>query len=174
MIRPLTTSDLSAFLALRKQSWSTDPLSWDHDPGEVVDPEEWRPRMDAIDNERFILGYFLTEDRTEPQLAGIIGFSRFEKQKRRHRAMVWGVYVDPEARGRGAAKLLLEECLERARKMEGLHHLVLSVSNHAEAAIRLYTAAGFVEWGRETAAARTGEVFMDEIHMRFELSRTRQ
>jgi len=43
--------------------------------------------------------------------------------------------------------------------------VILSVSHHATAAIRLYERAGFVEWGREVAAARTGEVFMDEIHM---------
>lgn len=165
MIRPLTPADLDAFLALRQQSWTTDPLSWDHDPGDTVDREEWRLRMEAIPNERFILGYFLTEDRDQPELAGIIGFTRFEKLKRRHRAMVWGVYVSPAARGLGASKLLLEECLKRARRMEGLHHLVLSVSNHATAAIRLYQGAGFREWGREVEAARTGEVAMDEIHM---------
>lgn len=165
MIRPLKETDLDAFLALRKQSWTSDPLSWDHDPGEVMSREEWLPRMEAIPNERFILGYFLTEDRKEPELAGIIGFSRFEKLKRRHRAMVWGVYVGPVARGRGVSKLLLEECLRRARGMEGLHHLILSLSNHATAACRLYSGAGFKEFGRELEAARTGGVAMDEIHM---------
>lgn len=130
-----------------------------------MDREEWRLRIETIPHERFILGYFVTTDHDQPELAGIIGFTRFEKLKRRHRAMVWGVYVGPAARGMGASKLLLEACLERARRMEGLHHLVLSVSNHATAAIRLYEWAGFTVFGREPEAARTGETFMDEIHM---------
>lgn len=165
MIRPLKISDLDAFLVLRKQSWTTDPLSWDHDPSDALSREEWRLRMEAIPNERFILGYFLTEDLEAPELAGIIGFTRFEKLKRRHRAMVWGVYVGPSARGRGVSKMLLKECLHLAREMEGLHHLVLTVSSYAKAARKLYSSAGFTEFGREVEAARTGEVAMDEIHM---------
>jgi len=165
MIRPLITADLDAFIALRKRSWADDPLSWDHEPGEAIDPEEWRDRIVESENGSVLFGYFLTEDRAEPELVGLTGMKRFEATKRSHRAMIWGVYVSPVARGRGASKLLLEACIARARKLEGLHHLVLSVSHHAKAALRSYEKVGFTVFGREPAAARTGEVFMDEIHM---------
>lgn len=164
MIRPLTPNDVAAFVALRKQSFSTDPLSWDHDPDATVSVEEWAPRLQQTADD-LVLGFFLTEGRDQPELAGMIGLQRFKKQKRRHRAMVWGVYVSPAARGRAAARQMLDEVIQRAREMEGLDHLVLSVSNHALAANHLYTSKGFVEWGRELRAARTGDTWMDEVWM---------
>lgn len=167
MIRPLTTADAPAFVALRKQSFSTDPLSWDHLPDKEVSLEVWAPRLEETEDNT-VFGFFLTEGRDTPVLAGMIGLQRPEKVKRRHRAMVWGVYVSPEARGQRAASQLLEAVVERAKSMEGLDHLILSLSNHAKAAHKLYSRAGFVEWGREQRAARTGDTWMDEIHMRLD------
>ncbi len=168
MIRSLTPDDLDAFIALRYRAFATDPLSWDHDPATPIDPEEWLPKILETDGQ-FVLGYFLTEGRQTPELAGLIGFTRYEKPKRRHRGLVWGVYVSPEARGRQVAKQLLTETIRRARAMEGLERITLTVSHHASAARALYTAAGFVEFGREPGASRTGEVAMDEIYMLLDL-----
>lgn len=168
MIRSLTPADIEAFTVLRRQSFASDPLSWDSDPDYEVTAEEWLPKILETDNQ-FVLGYFLTEGRETPELAGIIGFTRYEKLKRRHRAMVWGVYVSPAARGRGAARQLLAETIRRAKVMPGLERLTLTVSNHAKAALAMYEAAGFVTFGREPGAARTGEVSMDEIYMLLEL-----
>ncbi|WP_020569147.1 GNAT family N-acetyltransferase [Neolewinella persica] len=169
MIRPLTPDDTEAFIALRYEAFTTDPLSWDHEPGTPIDPEVWRPRIAEVPGLKFVLGYFLTEDRETPELAGILGFTRYEKPKRRHRAMLWGVYVSPAARGRNAGGQLLEETLRRARQLEGLERVTLTVSHLAPAALHLYRKAGFVEYGREPGAARTGKVRMDEIYMLLEL-----
>jgi ribosomal protein S18 acetylase RimI-like enzyme len=61
--------------------------------------------------EQFLLGYFMTDEAGQEHLAGLLGFQRYPKTKRRHRGMVWGVYVSPAARGRGAARQLLRECI---------------------------------------------------------------
>ncbi|MFT6000383.1 MAG: ribosomal protein S18 acetylase RimI-like enzyme [Neolewinella sp.] len=169
MIRSLTPADTEAFVALRYQAFTTDPLSWDHDPGTPIDPEVWRPRLAEVPGLEFVLGYFLAEGRETPALVGIMGFTRFEKVKRRHRSALWGVYVSPSARGLRVSAKLLAEALRRARQLEGLERVILSVSNQAPAALHLYEKAGFVEFGREPGAARTGEVDMDEIHMLLEL-----
>lgn len=168
MIRPLVSADVSGFCALRKQSFVTDPLSWDYDPGYEVATEEWAPKLERT-SDNIVLGYFITDAGAEPELAGMIGLTRFDKLKRRHRATIWGVYVSPAARGRRAAAQLLDEALLHARNMDGLDHLILSVSHHATAALHLYTVAGFTEWGREVRAARTGNTWMDEIHLRLEI-----
>ncbi len=167
MIRALTPFDIAGFVALRQQSFATDPLSWDHEAGEKVSAEVWAPRLQETEND-VVLGYFLTEGRDIPELVGVIGLKRPVKEKRRHRAMVWGVYVSPSARGHRVASQLLAAIIIRAKSMVGLDHLVLSVSNHAIAACQLYQRAGFVEWGRELRAARTGDTWMDEIHMRLD------
>ena len=100
MIRPLTSADAQAFVDLRKQSFSTDPLSWDYEPGTTVDVETWAPRLVETDNE-VVFGYFSEGESGVLQLTGVIVLQRFSKLKRSHRAMVWGVYVSPAARGRG-------------------------------------------------------------------------
>lgn len=168
MIRPLAPADVSAFCALRKQSFASDPLSWDYDPDYEVTTEEWAPKLERTPD-NIVLGYFINGAGAEAELAGMIGLTRFAKRKRRHRATIWGVYVSPSARGQRAAAQLLDEALRYAREMGGLDHLILSVSHHATAALRLYATAGFTEWGREVRAARTGEVWMDEIHLRLEM-----
>lgn len=169
MIRPLTLADTEAFVAMRYQAFTTDPLSWDHEPGTPIDPEVWGPRLVEVPGLKFVLGYFLTEGRESPEMVGVMGFIRFEKTKRRHRSELWGVYVSPAARGRGVSAQLLTETIRRARLLEGLERIILSVSNQAPAALHLYKKAGFVEFGREPGAARTGDVNMDEIHMLLDL-----
>ncbi|MEM9527947.1 MAG: GNAT family N-acetyltransferase [Bacteroidota bacterium] len=138
MIRSLTPVDVEAFIKLRYTAFSTDPLSFDHEPGDVIDPDLWAPRLKEIPGEQFTLGYFLTDAGKVPVLGGMIGLKRFEKRKRRHRALVWGVYVSEAARGRGVAGQLLAECIRKAKEMKGLDRLVLSLSNHAVAAKQLY------------------------------------
>ncbi len=168
MIRPLTPADVEAFIALRHEAFVTDPLSWDYEPGTPIESEVWAPRLQEVPGVAFVLGFFLTEGLAAPKLAGLVGFTRFEKAKRRHRATLWGVYVSPAARGRGVAAQLLTETLRRARQLAGLERVILTVSNHAQAAIRLYEKAGFVRFGCEPGAARTGKTSMDEIYMLLE------
>ncbi|WP_273444558.1 GNAT family N-acetyltransferase [Neolewinella agarilytica] len=170
MIRPLTLTDLDAFVALRAASFSSDPLSWDQDADSIVDPKVWADRIVEKPEEQFLLGYFMTDEAGQEQLAGLLGFQRYNKTKRRHRGMVWGVYVSPAARGQGAARQLLRECVRRAKEIAGLERLNLTVSNYAEAACKLYLSEGFREFGREKDAARTGDVSMDEVYMTLDLT----
>ena len=57
----------------------------------------------------------------------------------------------------------------RRGTLDGLERIILTVSHHAAGAIALYTKAGFVTFGREAGAARTGDIPMDEIYMLLDL-----
>ena len=74
--------------------------------------------------------------------------------KRRHIALLWGVYVRPPARGTGLARALVEAAIETARG--GAEHLRLTVGTHNAAAERLYRSLGFTEYGIEPAGRRVG------------------
>jgi GNAT superfamily N-acetyltransferase len=58
-----------------------------------------------------------------------VGFKREKGKKLRHKAIIWGMYVVPEVRRLGVGKALLKEMIGRAREMEGLEQLILTVCN---------------------------------------------
>ena len=51
--------------------------------------------------------------------------------------------VDPDARGRGAGRALLDACIDEARR-RGKHALTLHTTADMHAALALYASAGFV------------------------------
>lgn len=79
---------------------------------------------------------------------GMIGVVREQRQKNAHRVSIWGVYVSPEARGRGVSGLLLDCALEYARALPGVLQVHLTVASHNLMAIRSYERTGFVRCGR--------------------------
>lgn len=98
------------------------------------------------------------------QLVGCAGLALREKTKLRHKGHLWGMFVRPEVRGRGLGKCLLREVLTHSRTC--CEEVLLTVVADNEAAYRLYTSAGFVEYGREPRAIKIGSDYFDELLMR--------
>ena len=85
--------------------------------------------------------------------------------KRRHKGHIWGMYVAPRLRGKGAGKALLIETLRVARSSDGLRTILLSVSETQGEARRLYERLGFQAYGTEPGALRVGGQYLDETFM---------
>ena len=68
-------------------------------------------------------------------------------------ANVWGVWVDPRARGRGAGRRLVEAVVDAARARR-LRRLELGVTDRAAAAEALYVQLGFRRTGAEEPFAK--------------------
>jgi RimJ/RimL family protein N-acetyltransferase len=60
---------------------------------------------------------------------------------------------------------LLEALVDEARTWDGVERLTLTVVERAEAARRLYAAAGFETFGREPDAFRRGAVRDAALHL---------
>lgn len=90
-----------------------------------------------------------------PGLVGAVGLDAFRPAKLRHRALVWGVYVAPAARGLGVGAALLAAVAAHARAA-GLERLELGVGVGNAPARALYIAAGYVPYGVERRALRLG------------------
>jgi len=105
------------------------------------------------------------------QLVGTVGFGRNTRHKQRHKARIWGVFVQEEHRGQGIARRLMEELLRRAGTIAGLEQIILTVSDEQVAAKRLYASVGFTVFGHEPAALKIGEVAVDEDHMLYRIPR---
>jgi ribosomal protein S18 acetylase RimI-like enzyme len=118
----------------------------------------------APDENSFLLGAFVGG-----RLRGMVGFARETSLKRRHKGVVWGVYVAPELRGRGVGRRLLEELVRRARALPGLERILLAANAADPVATTLYKSFGFRTFGHEAAALKIGGRYVDDEHMVLDL-----
>jgi RimJ/RimL family protein N-acetyltransferase len=106
-------------------------------------------------------------------LVGVAGLGRQRTRKSRHRGGVWGMYVAPEARGRGVGRALLDALIAHARTVDGLHRLELGVEATNTAARELYLRAGFTPYGVQPDAYRMDGKSWDSEMMTMDLDEAR-
>ncbi len=160
-IRKLTEADAEAYRAVRLRALREHPDAFGraYEEAQGLDEmaEELRSQHDGVRG--FILGAFGGE------LVGIVGCARERGMKNEHKALIWGMYVVPEAGGRGVGRALLSAALERARGWPGLEQLWLSVGTNNQRAGALYRSCGFERFGLERRALKLGDRYIDEEHM---------
>jgi ribosomal protein S18 acetylase RimI-like enzyme len=160
-VRRLTGKDAAAFQALRLKGLREHPDAFGSSFEEEVD-RSLNQIAEALDA-RFVAGC-----EREGVLVGIGGIRRGDSVKTRHRAVIWGMYVDPEARGLGAGALLLSSLIDHARGR--VEDVTLTVAAHNEAAVRLYGRFGFIAYGLDPGALKLGNDYIDERLMRLVLA----
>jgi len=101
----------------------------------------------------------------EGRLAGIAGLAFEPREKARHKATLFGMYVSDNVRQRGLGYQLVETVLAEARSHQELRLIKLTVTAGNEAAFNLYRRCGFIQFGLEPMAVRVGEEYFDKIHM---------
>ncbi len=99
------------------------------------------------------------------QLVGTVALEFSAKPKTRHKALLIGMYVAPQARGTAAARELLAAALDCARDRGGILMVTLTVTEGNEPAIRLYRRAGFQPFGVEPMAILTPGGYRGKVHM---------
>ena len=165
-IRRLTPDDAISVAKLRQVSLEEQPLAFGSSPGDDSHgtAEALRASLTPL-REFAILGAFEDDGR----LVGMVGVERSSKAKRRHKAVVWGMYVSPDSRRRGIGRGMLEAAIRCAREWPGVEQLLLSVTTAAPGARHLYESIGFREWGREPRGIAWEGRAVDEMHFVLEL-----
>ena len=168
-IRRLQREDAAPYHALRLRMLCTFPdaftSSYEEDS---LKPLAWVEKRIVAGDEAphdFVLGAFDVAD----QLIGSVGLSVETRQKQRHKALLFGMYVAPESAARGVGRALLAACLERARAVPGLEQINLSVTAANARARRLYESAGFSVFGIEERAIKIGIEYFAKAHMTLRL-----
>ena len=166
-LKVLGNDDLDRYRRLRLEALRTEPTAFgsSYEIEASAKADKYRDRLTGS-AENYVLGAWSAD-----QLIGIGGFVRETAPKRQHIGSVWGVYVTASFRGHGLGRRLLATMIERARELQGLEHMLLSVTSENAAALSLYRALGFTAWGTEPAALKVDGVDYDEIHMMLSLSR---
>jgi RimJ/RimL family protein N-acetyltransferase len=164
-IRLLKPEDAPAFVSLRREALEAAPLAFAASPEDDrgLSEDFMRPSIADAD-EAAVFGAFEGD-----RLAGIAGVGRYAKRKQRHRAIIWGMYVSTDARGRGFGRALLDAAVNRAREWPGVRQIHLSVTDAAPGARRLYESAGFREWGVEPRSLEAEGRAVSEHHLVLEL-----
>jgi ribosomal protein S18 acetylase RimI-like enzyme len=163
-IRRLAAADAPAYRAARLRSLREHPeaftSSFEDDDKQPLDMMVQRLGHVA----RKVWGAF-----EDGELCGTIGLDPEMRGRGRHKATVVGMYVAPEAKGRGVGRVLLDTLIADAQAA-GFELLVLTVTEGNSNAIKLYERAGFKSFGIEPRAIKVDGRAYSKNHMYLHLS----
>lgn len=100
-------------------------------------------------------------------LAGVVSFQRegHNREKIRHKGLLFRMYVASEYGGRGLGRRLLEETIRRARQLPAMDQINLTVIASNTLAKRQYEKVGFRSFALEKNAIKDGDLYYDEEQM---------
>jgi ribosomal protein S18 acetylase RimI-like enzyme len=152
-VRLLRGADAAAFQALRLEALERHPAAFaaarHEEAGQPL--AEVAQRLDA----GAVFGAF-----ADGRLAGTAGFAIPQREKKRHKGVLWGVYVQEAARGQGIGRALVEAVIGHAAgRVEQLH---ATVTTGNRAARELYHHLGFRTYGLEPRGIKVGERYFDQ------------
>jgi RimJ/RimL family protein N-acetyltransferase len=138
LVRQLAPADAEAFRALHLEALRACPAAFAMAYEEECDLPlaEFAQRLDRL----IVFGAFVGGD-----LAGIATLQRQKLLKRRHMAMIWGMYARDEQRASGLASELFRAVLDRAETEVDQVELYVAVGNGR--ARRFYERFGFERYG---------------------------
>ena len=164
-IRELTADDAEQYAALRlrmlREHSAAFTSSFEEDSRKPLAWVQKRISHDQDAPHNFVLGAFAEDG----MLIGSVGLSVEVRNKQRHKALLFGMFVAPGNMAGGVGRALLDRCLERARTIPGLEQIDLTVTTTNPRAVRFYEAAGFRTFGLEERALKIDGAYHPNAHM---------
>ena len=157
-IRQLTANDAPIYQPVRLRALREHPEAFgaSFEEESVLPLDHVARQLDDTIGNSATFGAWLDD-----QCVGIVNLFRFPRRKTRHKAMLGGMYIAPEARGTGMGRQLLDFTLAHARTLEGLEDVALAVTVGNARARRVYLAAGFVPYWVEPRYIKLGDQYFD-------------
>lgn len=147
------------YKALRLTALRTDPIAFGSTYEESIEyPDElWQERLSG---QTSTILFAERDGRLVGTAAVLLGIEEDAAT-----AQIVGVFVEPEHRGQGIARRLLEALLARIADRPEFTRILLHVTETQAAATALYGSLGFVEVGRLVGEHRQGDQVYDEVVM---------
>ena len=98
-------------------------------------------------------------------LDGMAGATWPAREKLRHVATMYGVYVSPAQRDQGIASQLMRRLLDELSALPQLEKVGLTVNSASTPAVRLYERFGFERVGAARRELRVGGQYYDLLYM---------
>ncbi len=98
-------------------------------------------------------------------LVGIVSLEWDRGLKLRHKALLFRMFVAPEAAGHGLGRSLLQAVLSRAQEIDNLRSVRLTVLERNHRARALYRSLGFVDFALEPDAVHMDTDYVAEVQM---------
>ena len=163
-LRRLAATDADAYRALRLDGLVNAPTAF----GSSFDDETGQPLSWFADRlaRQAVFGGFTPSGA----LAGVAGLRFSDGVKTRHKGLLWGMYVQPAARGTGLAGALVEQVIAHGRGR--VEEIRLAVVADNTPAVKLYTRLGFRPYGVEPRSLKLDGRYYDEMLMALTLAQT--
>ena len=164
--RILVPADSDACYSLRLEALQDTPRAFGMTLDEQIalGPNWYNEQLSADPANAVIAGTFIDNG-----LAAVAAFFRQTGEKRRHKALIWGVYVSPIHRRQGLARRTLACILEHLRADGNIRIVQLQVDTENTGARALYLLLGFKSYGLEREAMRVDGQIVDEELMSIEI-----
>ena len=160
-IRKLLPGDAHAYREIRLEALANNPEAFGSSfESEAAEPLAWFENRLATSE---VSGAF-----RDHELLGVAGFSIQEGPKKAHKATLWGMYVRPRARTMAVGRRLAAAVIDAARRHAEL--IQLCVVSENQAAKRLYSSLGFLEYGLEKNALKQDGRYCDQVLMALPLA----
>ena len=160
-VRRLEAHDVTGYREVRLEGLKSHPeafsASWEDEASKPA--SWWAERLETST----VLGGWIDNS----PLQGVAGFRTHGAIKLQHKGVLWGMYVRPEARRTGLAASLVQGIIAQAQG--AVEEICLTVVASNAAAHRLYSAAGFEQYGLERRALKVGDTYYDEVLMALRL-----
>jgi ribosomal protein S18 acetylase RimI-like enzyme len=117
----------------------------------------------------FTLGAYV-----ESELAGVVSFAREgdNREKLRHKGLLFRMYVAGGYRGQGVGRKLIEDLLKRVNNLPDIEQINLTVVNNNHRAKALYESFGFNTFSTEVNAIKLNDKYLTEDTMVLMLDRS--
>ncbi|WP_449620329.1 N-acetyltransferase family protein [Robertmurraya sp. Marseille-Q9965] len=98
----------------------------------------------------------------EERLVGVVTLVLEQSVKLNHRANIYAMYVLPDYRSNGIGKRLMEQAIEKAKEIDYIEQIYLTVVASNVPAKKLYQSLGFEVFGLDKRALRVEDTYFDE------------
>jgi len=161
-VRILNEKDAEAFWKIRLRALQENPESFGASYEDILErgiagTVQGLGRREGV-SENVTFGAF----DEKGQLVGLAGFRREEEAKKRHKGVIWGMYVPKELRKKGIGKALLEAAIEYAKSLPDLETINLAVVLTNKEARLLFVSHGFQSYGTERNALKLHDRYFDQ------------